>query len=656
MTRDKRKFFSPLRILFLAVSLNFLCIEAHPATLLDDGNANIGYVSENETGTEDNPIVLIQSDSDQALQLNFDFDSAGAYSQLTKNFSLFNMGELARSNVALQFYARGLGPDNLVRFRLTDVDGDQIYQTFSGLSQNGNWQAVSIPLASFTLSSSGNGQFDLFKVKKVEIALEKNSGGTGTLDIDRLRLVRTLDQGSSAILLDNFEGGTGSPNNFGGPIGTFTQDTGASLTTTYDSSQGNVFNGNFSLKLTYNAGTLTTVENAGYFNGPAGTDLSGMEQIEFYAKASNDNEAFRLKFGSTTQNQVINVGGIGTDWQRIVIPYENFEKLISSGVAGGTGLSTVTEFVLVFTPNVSVGSGDLWIDDIRFIKPDTSSGTIKIIDEMEEPTDPALTTWFAAYDTGSFATLDSISDGVEGRALRLTCEMKSGSYCTMVREFYVNTTLPDSFRFNYKYTGLSSGIEATNDFEFNLLDSEDVRFKFDLPNLNNTHNTWKTMTLPLSDFKEVSGGSTIDLRKIKEIRFTLLKDDGGSGLFAIDDLEVLSAPKLESSEPDRLIQNLSTDNNPFSPNGDGLRDTVQFSYTLKERASTRLRIYDTKGLVIKELKETGVESSGKKMIIWNGQDSSNSLVANGLYFYQLRAESVKASTKDRETGVVAVLR
>ena len=629
------------------------------AALIDDEDINLGYTAEpDNSASTDNIALTVPGDTGQAVQLNYNFATTDSYSQLTKNFSRFNMGELARSDVALRFYARGSGSSNAVRVRLTDIDGDQLFKVVNGLTNNDAWASVSIPLSAFTLSALGNGKFDLFRVTQLEIAVEKTGGGSGALDIDGIGLFRTQASTGVSILLDGFEGGTGSVNQFGAGPDVFTQDVNASISAVYDTSAGNAAVGTTALKITYNAGTTAGVDNAGYFNSPNGANLTPATQLEFYAKASNDNEAFRLTFGSaTSQYQVINIGGISKSWQKFTIPFNNFDQIVTSGAAGLTGFSYVTAFVMAFAPSISVGSGNLWLDDIRFTAPAASSGDFKTIDAMEEPVSPALTTWEAAYDVSSFASFSGVADGVSGRALRMTYSLSDGTYATMVRKFYVNASLADAIRFKYKTSGaLTSGVAALNTFEFHVLDKDGTHYKRALTGFASTAGTWKTLVLPLKEFSQVSGDSSLDLRKLKEMRFTMLKSDGGKGILAVDQFEAVASPKLTQGATDRLIQSISTDNNPFSPNDDGVKDTVTFSYTLKEPCKVRLRIYGQDGQVVKEFSPADAIPAGAGSFAWDGKDSGNVRIRNGLYFFQLKADATGSGNKDKETNIVAVLR
>jgi hypothetical protein len=76
----------------------------------------------------------------------------------------------------------------------------------------------------------------------------------------------------------------------------------------------------------------------------------------------------------------------------------------------------------------------------------------------------------------------------------------------------------------------------------------------------------------------------------------------------------------------RLQQNYP---NPFNPE-------TNIRFTLPEKGTANLSIYNTKGQLVKTLMN-GLTKSGETSLVWNGTDNSNQHVATGLYFYKLTA-------------------
>jgi hypothetical protein len=77
----------------------------------------------------------------------------------------------------------------------------------------------------------------------------------------------------------------------------------------------------------------------------------------------------------------------------------------------------------------------------------------------------------------------------------------------------------------------------------------------------------------------------------------------------------------------RLLKNYP---NPFNP-----RTTVEF--TLPRDASTTLRVYDTRGRLVRTLIDSYV-AAGRHSIRWNGQDDGGRSVSSGVYFLRLQAD------------------
>jgi hypothetical protein len=318
---------------------------------------------------------------DKAVQLKYSFVGTNTYIQLIKDYSVFDMGELEWPETKIRFYYRGSGPSNTLLFRLTDVDGDMLSRRFSNATNASSWTKVEIPASDFAFTPSGNGTFDFFRVKKIEVAIEKAAGGegAGTLDIDEIEIIRTSRAGGDRVF-DDFNGGPSAPNLFNGPKGSYPD---SSLTASWDGSSGNAYEGAYALKMDYNF-YVTAASDIGFFDGPNGANLGDYRRIEFYAKASNANDTFAVSFGSTTINQWTYVGDLGNSWKKVVIDFLNCDSVL----LGSAGVSSVTELVFKCVRNVTAGSGTFWIDDIRFVRPDFTDSVVKVVDAVDEPVSP----------------------------------------------------------------------------------------------------------------------------------------------------------------------------------------------------------------------------------------------------------------------------
>jgi len=100
----------------------------------------------------------------------------------------------------------------------------------------------------------------------------------------------------------------------------------------------------------------------------------------------------------------------------------------------------------------------------------------------------------------------------------------------------------------------------------------------------------------------------------------------GTGLLDENDGTAGSAAHLPRAYS--LAQNSP---NPFNP-------STTISYTLAEAGQVSLAVYDLRGRLVKTLAE-GLVDAGTHHVQWNGTDSRGRVLASGVYFYRLKAES-----------------
>jgi hypothetical protein len=92
----------------------------------------------------------------------------------------------------------------------------------------------------------------------------------------------------------------------------------------------------------------------------------------------------------------------------------------------------------------------------------------------------------------------------------------------------------------------------------------------------------------------------------------------------------------------------------FTPNGDGINDTAQISYTvlhLLEPSPAVVRIYDLAGSPVRELGATEVQN-GRVELLWDGQNNAGELLPPGTYVVQVEIRS--DSKTERRTSSVAI--
>jgi hypothetical protein len=77
--------------------------------------------------------------------------------------------------------------------------------------------------------------------------------------------------------------------------------------------------------------------------------------------------------------------------------------------------------------------------------------------------------------------------------------------------------------------------------------------------------------------------------------------------------------------------------NPFNP-------TTTISFELAESGNTNLKIYNTKGQLVRQLLNSEM-SAGTHHLVWDGRDSSGRPVSSGLYLYRLNSKNYSKTRK-----------
>jgi len=101
---------------------------------------------------------------------------------------------------------------------------------------------------------------------------------------------------------------------------------------------------------------------------------------------------------------------------------------------------------------------------------------------------------------------------------------------------------------------------------------------------------------------------------------------------APSDIAELDFPVVSNPEENVIILvNALNSNypNPFNP-------TTTISYALAKTGDVSLKIYNTKGQLVKTL-VSEIQTSGKHTIVWNGLDNTGKPVASGMYLYRMNA-------------------
>ncbi len=101
----------------------------------------------------------------------------------------------------------------------------------------------------------------------------------------------------------------------------------------------------------------------------------------------------------------------------------------------------------------------------------------------------------------------------------------------------------------------------------------------------------------------------------------------------------------------RLLVDIAVTSNPLTPNGDGVNETVEIAYKLREVTASRpvqLAIYNLAGQLVVELPPITARS-GEFAHRWDGRNAAQQLVSPGTYIWRLQLEE-----KEERTGILAV--
>ena len=101
----------------------------------------------------------------------------------------------------------------------------------------------------------------------------------------------------------------------------------------------------------------------------------------------------------------------------------------------------------------------------------------------------------------------------------------------------------------------------------------------------------------------------------------------------------------------RLLVDIAVTSNPFTPNGDGVNETLEIAYKLREVTANRpvrLAIYNLAGQLVVELPPITARS-GEFAHRWDGRDAAQQLVPPGTYIWRLQLEE-----KEERAGILSV--
>ena len=81
--------------------------------------------------------------------------------------------------------------------------------------------------------------------------------------------------------------------------------------------------------------------------------------------------------------------------------------------------------------------------------------------------------------------------------------------------------------------------------------------------------------------------------------------------------------------------------NPFTPNGDGINDEVEFAFSVFKVQGSKLlvlEVYSLDGHRVRSAEESVAHAAGRQILRWDGRDESGGLAPPGLYLCRVGME------------------
>lgn len=586
-----------------------------------------------------------------ALRVTYDL-TAGNFIEISKTVSTIDSTVLNANGV--RFLYRATGNANTVEVKLTDADNsdpaksDKLDLKFLAQA-NSQWITEVRAFPEFALVADGNGSFDFTKLARLTLGVTRDvpaTGGSGSLAFETIELVTA----NTAVMAD-FDT-LGDPVRFRGNTGAFTGTTGTA-TRTYVSNITNHGSAG-AMQLTY----AVNSDFAGLFiltGSTTNANVSWASHLSFAIRGAAGGEKLNVKLADATTGKELAIntylsGGITTTFQTVLVPLADFTSV---------DMAHLKEFDLVASNTIGSGSGTIYLDDVQFIKQGGTTSSVRVLDDFN--TDLPLTNWAGAFHPKATLDLTMPVDAsppgatASNRVLRLDYSFVSSAdvpYAVAERDLRPNLAAEDAMQFQFRGSG------ANNTLEVKIVDENGTVYRRNLANITNTNGDWKTAILPMRDFLLFTAGSgsntTLNLKRFKILRFAISRGDGGAGTLDLDEVQAVTSPSVSVTHSGRLISQLQVPDNPFSPNGQGIKEIARFLFTLRESARTRLTIYDLRGHPLRVI-ESGDQPAGSGVMIWDGRDTENRVVANGLYFFRFEA-TTSGGDDDAIKQVIGVIR
>lgn len=569
-----------------------------------------------------------------ALLLTYDL-TGGGFVGTTRDMTGRNL--LADGANTVRFRYRASGPVNTLEFKFVDNDSTDTLKSDTliykqALQVDNVWREVEIPFVGFEIFKIGDKGFELDQAQRYAFVVTRENGtnGSGSLFVDDLVLIR---QASYSIPIDSFETGNtnlrGAVSSFGG--------TGSAVFVTTQSISGT------GLELNY------AVPGAGFavfeelLDGMAFS--TGTETIEFWVKGAAGGEPLRIQVADSTTQVSVPISNYGTitttSFQKFNVPIGDFAGIHTGGVSS---------VKFLFADNA--GTGRVYIDDLRIAGQTTGGETVHEVEgfDLDAPLAPYITAATENDATVKFAVVQE-ADGERIGQMDYTFSGSAGTpFAVIEKKLRPNLLAEPVLSFSFK------GTNAANDLEVKVADADGTEYVRKFSAVTNTAGAWRALSLPLEDFafSKTGADNNLDLKEIKSVTFAIVRKEFKAGTIAFDDLASGVKVAFAKADVGSVLTLVTTPNNPFSPNGDGIKDTAPFTFTLSQTARVELKIYDLRGSPLKTF-DMGDLTAGAHSIEWDGMADDGRRVANGVYMFRLEADGANGPT-DVFKEIIGVLR
>jgi hypothetical protein len=384
-------------------------------------------------------------------------------------------------------------------------------------------------------------------------------------------------------------------------------------TPSFASTAANVHSGSRSVSMLAASGGGTI----GLYPSASGKNMSADAFFTAWVFDTQGNNTLELRLVDSSGNskaEYSSNAAVKNQWTQLVWPLADY-----SGSVDLTNVKSVQFY--------EFNTGTYYFDDIgSYTSGYTPAGAIDTMD-----TASVNSGWSDLGDNSVDVALHTVP-GSSGNALQLDYNLNNGAWVVMSRSFYLNIQDGNQVKFWLKQTGGPDYVEVK------LQDSDGTVF-YKKRSYDVTGN-WQEITIPYKDFTKFQDGEDLNLNlgAIQYVYFTVSKKDGTKGTVWIDDFNFEQAVAYSNNlGSDQVMTSVAVNNNPFSPNGDGNKDTTAISFNLNEAATVRLRIYGLAGDVIYEQEQDF--PAGANQYVWDGKDTDGKMQRSGLYIYQLHARN-----------------